>query len=95
MSLLAPLQRPRVQVTVLAVIVGVQASNVISSVLHAVAQAFQVFLYPARVHGGDVLRIFKSSLLLVITQATLSAIVAAVCIWLLTRLLAQRPELTD
>jgi hypothetical protein len=95
LSFLAPLQRPRVQITVLAVVVGVQASSVISSVLHAVAQVFHVFVYPARVQGGDLLRIFKSSLLLVLTQAAFSAVVAALCIWLLARLLAQNPGLTE
>ncbi len=92
MSLLAPLRRTNVQITILAVVVGVQVSNVLSSVLHAVAQAIQFAFYPARLPGIDLVRALKSSLFLVVTQTLLSALVAAGTIWLLARLLASNSD---
>ena len=88
MSFLAPLRRSSVQITILAVVVGVQIANVVSSVLHVLAQAVQFFLYPARLPNVDLARAIKSSLLMVISQTVFSAIVAAVTIWLMARLLS-------
>ncbi len=95
MSLLAPLRRPNVQITILAVVIGVQVSNVLSNVLHAIAQAIQFVLYPARLPGVDFVRALKSSLFLVVTQTLLSALVAVGTLWLLARLLASHSEAAE
>jgi hypothetical protein len=90
--LFTALREPTVRIVVLAVVLGSQVSQVLSSIVFAVSNAVQLFVSPHPVAGFNVAQVIRASLASALIQVGFSLAIAVATVWLLSRVLASLPR---
>ena len=87
MSIVASLKRTELQVIVLAVIIGGQVSNVLTSIVSAISQGARLAFMPGASTSIAVSRAIASSLLFLASQIVIGIVIACGTVWVLARVL--------